>query len=570
MKYLILSLSLLSLLACSNSRVAPIDRTVTPELEKVRFEKPKWQQINDNFLETNFDACETLKRSNQLFQVNPYQRSYQFVEKLFLSDTDEPEWLAKVKVSRSPFVQMYMGESLQIPNREEFYKEAKALYEAGKLSKLKWLAVKAAYKTGIGYDSIRYSAVNDKIEEGFSGVFGDAAPFDSSLFSALAKKSLAFPPMQLSQSYSQKLRLRTPLFDSYNWEEFATNVHNSNAAALLAFYGDSKNQDPIKRQCALVLLQKTFAQLLALKGYTGVSLKKGYLPELDADELPDFRKKRVGGAFLSPNKKRLVLQAEQISNYSPSSQYFALASSTPGNRRSPKPANFSEHVSFLKAMLGFYRATSPAEKWVSDSENYLLGNITERNTKILPLEAHSLSLGLLGMTFKNLAHSHLVKVNEKGQRLKEGESAAGLLVGDINGDEIELKLNDILELAKLSVYLNRSLDRFLTKSPEAWNSYHPFYNLNSLSTLLGSKINPNIPASNDPSLRGQLQSLQFPLAALILKMYKGVCVSSANINLVTGEISPLSLCDDDTQKNAKTSLNLMAVHNDAPILWQGN
>lgn len=571
---LVIVFSLASLVACGDKYSSNIKREIIPNYNKIGFSKPQWKEISNPIYAKSINSCNYLKALKS-YEITQGQESYSLFKNL-KKDLENPNsFLARIDIDSSIFTKFYIGNSFEVPDKEKFYQMAKAEYEAGKLSWAEWKAIQAAYNTGIGYDSIKYSAVNKKLIHSFPGIFGKLGNADQSLYLASIKKASYFnssnPPVPFKTHSLNKAV--TPLFLGDNWKSFSEDSLGSLSVALGSLYEISNFKE---KQCANYLLQRNFAQLLSLKGYKSPIYKKkkrSKLEELDPDNHPSFQLESKPGSYIDLTGSPLILSNEDIANYDPAKKFLSLASSS-----RPGLASAAENIQMLNSMLQFFQATSPAHPKVQGPQNYLLGDITEVNTALLPYEATSLSLGMLLMNFKNIAALNLVKVNATGTELKEGQSAAGVLIGDRlpGSDVISVSLDSVSKLSDSIVYLERSLDLFKREKPEYWKTIHPAFTEVLLIKLLGTEmfteeqIEDFLPGQNfkhSQSLISYLNPLQLPLAHLMISL-RSLCVSGIERNLKTGESNPTGFCTDDLKEKVKQSINLIAKHNDAAILWQ--
>lgn len=573
MKLNLILITLCSLLfvSCSNNHGAPMERTNAPDYAKIGFQKPQWKEIENPILQVSKSACEYLSEVRDENIISEPQ--FSIFKKLYIVDG---KFTGRVNIINSPFTRFYLGESFSVPSDREFYEAARAEYEAGRLGEIAWRALQAAYKTGIGFDTIKYSTLNDKILEGFPGVFGEDSDSESSLYAGLIKKASYFENKEPSQkfNFARVNKKDYPVFLSRSWQSLDSDSLNSVTSALNALY----NQNDMKeKQCANLLLQRSFSQLLKIKGFKSVNYegvrKYSRIKKLDAEKQPEFSTHSELGSFVNLNGQAQVLSSEAIGTYDPKKMLLPLFSKEHG-----RLAGSTENIAFLRAMLNYYQASSPAQSFVSSKSNYLLGDITKDMNALLPSEFHSLSLGLMIMNFKNIAALNMVKINSSGTELKPNQTAAGVLIGDkVSGSsEIILNIQDIAKLASAVIHMERSLNLLKTKSPEDLEKLNSTYSIPTLIGLMGTEmfsledIQRLIP-DYDPSssLISNLKALQLPLAQLLIAMRNGeVCVSKLSYDLQTSKKQAYGVCSTEIKEEVRQAINLIAKHNNSAILWQ--
>src|SRR5690606_21764111 len=125
----------------------------------------------------------------------------------------------------------------------------------------------------------------------------------------------------------------------------------------------------------------------------------------------------------------------------------------------------------LEAMTFFFEATSPAAPWF-ESRPYVLGDISNSATALVPEDLHTLALGMLGMAFKNVAATGIHKVNAEGRLLQPGETAAGIVLGSIDPDTKVARVNGeaVASLIRSVAYLETALHAFKSRPAAEWKS----------------------------------------------------------------------------------------------------
>lgn len=514
-------------------------------------------------------ACTRLKEvSASTTNANPVVFSYLAT----LNLNRVREWQGRIDVEQSPFTQLFLGEKFALGTTEEFYKKAKEEYEAGRLSYTKWMIVKIAYETGIGIESLQLSATNSKLEEAFPGIFGKANPMVNALYWKLANKIAIFTNIS-NADLKDVLTKKMPLFPGDgSWDSLADSSRISIASAAKAFRGTNSGKEKL---CASILLHQNFAQLLRLKGYHAPVANNSKLNELSHSQ-KEFPKKNITGAFINMKTgKSIVLENENISNYDPSKKLLGVVAAIPTGSVSNQAGSVNDALAFMEALVYSFEGTSPVGATALKSNNqYLLGDILNDPHAILPSEAHSLALGLLTMNFKNLAALHIRKIDLNGAEASEDELqsgkklAAGILLTHQAAAQgvVLLKLDDALRFARVTSYLENSLNYFLKEKPEDIEKLNPVYNRKTLESLFGKQMFPeeDLPAS----LLDNLQSLRFPVALLLSQLGTSSigCASEMEWNLVSGERKLVNACSNSQKAELADIFELMGRAYKAPIL----
>ncbi len=569
-KILALPLIIFSLTNCSRDFVEDLNRSIPPDYQKNPPISQKPPKLNDPVDGNRVSACEVIEQLSEHNKAGSQGFSY------FHQLTGD---IGAIDIAKSPFTQLIIAENFRVPTRREFYKQARAEYKAGRLSRTKWYMLKLAYKTGFKFDSILYSTVNEKLTQAFPGIYGSSEDVSKSLKYSLILKVLNFTE-SLGMTTNQYLSQEVPLFTSSEWMSYPIETQVSLSAAIQNL---NFNKAPLNEEeslCGLVLLHRGFSQLLRIKGHMSPSIISGtpsWIDPLNEDDNRAFRTVELPGAYSDSEGRAKVLTAEEIQNYDPSVSPFMLMSHTPQQGSQGPRALLADRLSLLESLVTFYYATSPMAPWVSEISPYLIGDLETNPHALLPFEAHSLSLGLLTMEFKNLAMDSIHEINVEGAIRQPDEPAAGVMIAQINGDTTTtLELNHILQMTRSVVYLEHALNQFKGKSAENIRALHPAYSIELLAQLLGrevltekelKKLFPKGGFNQSSTLIAQLKKLQLPLAYLLLKFNNNGCVSTADWNTKTGEITPTEACTPELQEELKATKNILARHSGSPILW---
>ena len=487
----------------------------------------------------------------------------------------EEGWEGALDIAESPFTQFILGEKFAAGDEEEFYEKAKKEYEEGKLSSVKWLTVKVLHNLGL-VSWVQYSAINDKLEENFPGIFGTTAGMDNSLPFKLASRVTTLKNMSASRA-SSILTTKIPLFPSDSgWSGLAAETKISLAAAM---QGISPKSNSSERLCAHVLLSQHFAQLLRLKGHRSPKITKpssnprrplpfSQIAKLSSSQ-PEFRTQEVTGAFYDlAEEQSILLENETIQKYDPASHTLGITKDIPNGSVSDKQGNLSDALSLMEALTYGLEITSPASP-LSFSQDYLYGDISAEGSKaILPAEAHALSLGLLTMHFKNLALLHLQKINAEGKALAEGESAAGIMLasGEWNGASTNVKLDDVVRFTRLVSYLDHTLSALLARTPAELASLNAVYQPKTLASLLGKamfseeELNKLLtPQEQKNVLLDNVKALKFPLAVLLSRYSTDAgCFANIEWNSELGSIKLQQACEANEKKDLADVFELLA------------
>ncbi|MEQ1876351.1 MAG: hypothetical protein ABL958_06880 [Bdellovibrionia bacterium] len=487
-------------------------------------------------------------------------------------------------IAESPFTQVYFGEKFAVMSVEEFMKEVEKEYKAGNLSFLKYQAIQAAHATGSekAVRFFQYIGTNDKLEQGFPGVFGKTVDLDKSLNFLLMMKASA-TKFDINQ-HARFVTARIPQFTSADWPQFTDDARATLQAIIKSGASDPSASDGVtERICGLVLWQRQFAQLLILKGYIQPELfltEQGNLITKKVNKLssdyPEFKKLSRAGAFLDPtNEKTFVLSADDVANYDANKKPLYVAAHVPTFGVQSNRADFGQTLNLLEGLVYMYAATSPAAPWVKKPADYVFGDIQDQKSPAtVPGDAHSLALGLMRMNLKNLAKFHVVKLNASGGELKSGEALAGFIPMEDRTKGVSL--SHVIQLTRIAVVLDQALGYFKNGTAETWAKYHPRYDRKTLAMLLGDMLIPSeevkkvlSPEEYETILKPTLVNFRLPLATLLTQMATGEkCVSHLSWDLKTGTRKPTAFCDANEAKDAKAALRMLAMHIRAPFFYQ--
>lgn len=552
-------------------------------------------------------ACERLDelRSELRSSSDSLAGKFSYFSDLFW---DKDGMKAALAIEESPFTQLFLGEKFQVDDEETFYQKAKAEREAGNIGWMKWMIVKVLKAIG-SIKMVQYSATNDKLEENFPGIFGEAVKGEGSLNWKVANRATDLSRIRKDE-LREILTSRVQLFPGNgSWQEYADSTRISLAAAAKAYRDGADGKEKL---CALVLLQQNFAQLLRVKGhYAPVSLAysrggpNASIQKLSSNN-PSFQRREVYGAFYDVlAKKSVVLENESIKNYNPSEKLISVIPSVPNGFPVFGAGKLSDAMALMEALLHSYEATSPAAPWVKTDADYLLGDILASERALLPSEAHALALGLLTVHFKNLAALHIKKVDQQGKGLAPGGTAAGILLASErkSPNVFHVSLADTMRFARIVFYLDNALKQFGRKNPEEWAALNNTYDLKTLASLFGTTVFSkeqleemylkkediehycgaedecmrkelaarqatvaNLLAGN--SLRDNLKALKLPLAMLLAQLGTSPsgCISDLEWDLSSGARVPGLECSVEERNELADLFTVMARDTRAAIL----
>lgn len=487
-----------------------------------------------------------------------------------------------IALNESPFSQFVLGESFQVDDDAGFYEKAKKEHDAGNIGGMKWFLVKFMKFMGL-LSIVKYSATNDKLNEAFPGMFGEESPMDGSLHWSLARKAAninALSTEQIQAALTKKL----PLFSADgSWSSWAEDSRENLTAAVKALNSDAHDEASEKeRLCALTLMHQNFASLLSLRGFVAPEMQAGAggtmsMVKLSSSHSEFAKKQSFGGFFDQAVRQSVVLTNDGIQQYDPSAKFMPLTKNTPNGLIQKEAGTVSDGLAAMEALLYAFEASSPASPWIKDAKDYRFGDVTNAaSPALLPAEAHALSLGLLTVQFKNLAALYLKKVNARGQELRAGESAAGIMV--VSGEGAHgasiVKLDDIMRFAQVVSYLENALKRFSTKGADEWAAMNPVYSRKTLAALMGKAMFSDdelskllSPAERANVLKDNLKLLKLPLALLLSQLGSDkACVSELEWNLQTGERRPLGACSAEQEEKLAEVFGVMARDTGAPVL----
>lgn len=603
--------------ACSKNKRVETNRTLIPDLgalgvsEPALIISPLASSIED---QATPGACERLSvlRHELAMSNDSLAPRFSFVSELF---SDKKGLKAAVEIDESPFTQLFLGEKFQVDDEETFYKKAKAEREAGNIGFMKWMVVKFMKAIG-SMKTIQYPATNDKLEEAFPGIFGEAVGAEKSLSWKIAQRAADSRAVSTPDT-SEILTTRVQLFPGNgSWNDYETSQRTSLAAAAKAYKGGDQKE----KLCAMILMQQNFAQLLRIKGHNApVSLapargKKHARIEKLSSSNPAFQKREIPGAFFDVLSKRsIVLENESIKTYDPAQKRVSVTSQVPSGSVSYEAGKLNDALSLMEALLHSYEATSPAASWLKSDEDYVLGDILVSEKAILPAEAHALALGLMTVHFKNLAALNIKKVDKDGRDASLGGMPAGiLLASDSNAANVyRVRLVDAIRFARVVFYFDNALRQFSKKQPGEWQAMNPSYDLKTMASLFGTTvftkeqlegmylkqedisqacidagkaagreyeecllserklraaIVENLVKGN--SLRDNLRALKLPLAMLLSQLGTGRagCVVEVEWDAISGRRVPGAACAPETKGELADLFEIMARDTRSPVL----
>jgi hypothetical protein len=443
-------------------------------------------------------------------------------------------------------------------------------------------------------------AINDSLQEGFPGVFGEDGDFSKSLPALLMQKSLQGTGVSFVSLLGSSLVFKPlELFpESGEWKDWSQEVSRDLRAAIDVFKGLHLTQtggnaelDAEERLCALTLWHRSFAQLLALKGYASPAIIEANgrtsVRALEKKRPKYSRISRWGGFLNLATGEPLVLTSSDIAHYNPAEKLIWLSRSTPGNMQDTDatPAHLTEFLSMMKGVTALFQATHPGAPWYGEGGvKYHLGDITStKNRAVLPLEMHQLALGFLTMNFKNLAALAITKVDEQGRGVKPNQKPAGVLVLErqIGSPVGVMRIADVSALIDVVVGMHYGLKYFVGKDPSQWELLHPMYTKELLAKLLGRALFSEnellallpSPADRAASLKDTLSGLSLPLAMAALKMAevrgadgRAACVGEMHWDVEEGKALSSRPCTVDERSELKMSLKRLALETRSPGL----
>lgn len=517
-------------------------------------------------------ACEVLSRLSEKSSDGP--------EFQYFAALDGRDWLAKdswwggVEITRSPFTQIFLGETFAAGTEEEFFTKAEQEHEAGKIGGLKWLVVRTMKKLG-WLSVLQFSTINERLDEAFPGIHGWRRDVRGSLAWNIASRAAALSSIS-NKEVSRILTTKLPIFPAGGWEEFSRGTRENLGAGVT---GLLQTDNPQENLCGFVLLQHHFAQLLRIKGYRAPVV----IPPLAAQpqssvrtlsrKEPTFKTYEIAGAFTEAGKPT-VLESESITSYDPRHERLGVTRTTPGGLGAESEGSLKDALAMMEGLIHSFEATSPASPWVKERGAYWFGDV-QGGGALLPAEAHSLSLGLLTLHFKNLAARHIRQVNAAGKSLGAGETAAGFVLDGpgLSRGAVSMDVKDLARLTRVVLQLDGSLHAFFDEKEEHWHGVNPVYDHKLLMALLGPEYfgEQGPAAAGAPeALRTSIRSLRLPLAVLFIEMGAGKagCVSSVQWNLANGERRPVKACDRGERALIVDSLRLLGRRSGASLLTE--
>ncbi len=585
-KIILFPLSILAI-SCAKSSL--------PENERAYLEKEdaittlsRSAPLESPLLNSEWTACQALETLKATKTTTG--KLFSLVSHIDYQENQTPQLVGAIDLVKFPLAQLVIPQKFNI-TPEEFYRSAEQEYLAGNLSALKWKALSASWKASLAvipftaqpipfadtvFAKLQTSALNAKAEEVFPGIFGNTQSMDKSLIRLLLAKISIKEELK---SASKILSTSTPLFLSRNWSQYSEDVKSSLKAAIRSSsMRGTDAQSQKERMCALVLWQRSFAQLLSIKGYEGVKLlpssNAGMGPTSAATKLsakaPTFETRKVPGVFInSASNLATVLEEKDITDYAPTeSKMLSLSSNK----------NLKETLEMLEAMVYFYQATSPSAPWVKNDIDYVLGDMTNTKTAaIVPAEAHKLACGFISILLKNISEFHFKKINSNGQLLKLGETPAGLVLTEFQSNQkANIDVIDLLRLTRSVIYLDQTLSFHAVKTQANLEKLSDLYGKKKLALLVGKKIFSQeelqtllTPEEQKGVLLDKLTELRFPLARLLNTMRDSQtdgCVKLLNWDLNTGKSQTSGTCDAETKKEFQETINLFSQYTNSTIL----
>ncbi len=487
-----------------------------------------------------------------------------------------------------PILQMKVGEGIPDGNEDAFWEEVQRKHAAGQIVGMKYLLLQSLKAVG-KLDLVMPAAISDSLSEAFPGIFGSDQDFSKSLPLLLTRKAVGTGTSLVLELQDSLIVKPLDLFpETLEWSDWADEVAKDLKASIDVLRNSELGENEAQeRLCALTLWHRTFAQLLAIKGYTRPEIfiqpttGRTYLKELNKKNPTFARLKRTGAFFEAATGEALVLSPQDIAQYNPATRYLWSQRNPPASLAASEvaPASLTQHLAMMKGMAAIYQATHPASAWFEGGEKYLLGDIQNpANKAIIPYETHSLALGLLTMSFKSVGANAIVKLNAQGMQLKPGEKAAGVAIVERRGlsPNGRVRLADASALIDVVVAWHYGLKTFIGKDPLQWGKIHPMYTQELLAKLMGRSLFTEaqlleiLPDPNDRAmyLRETLNSLSLPLALSAIKLAEARegCVGQATINLDTGAMVQERACTAEEKSAYKRALRNLALETRSPLL----
>lgn len=630
---LVVSISLMvGAVACS-SKTAPENRSFAVSDLKVGGAGTQGVQFTNSAIwpEAEKSACDTMfdlegmrshKRSRFAFLVEPFRYS--------VGEDDVVTALGSINLAKSPLMQFV----LTTPAVQDQVRDILVMDDDAFLAKIKerldveacqkvaeadrtpecldnlssWEGAKGKYREGLLYQE-KPNAVMRVLRERFGGLFGDVDEMklgeEGSVFLSLLDRIGLFgkdigivegaaPPKIDPRDAEFILTTELPLYpyDS-SWQAWKADIDSALPAAVA---GIQRINDAEERLCSLVLLQRTFAQLLMQKGYHGPKLNRdGTMPILKALELealnatdpsnasaPDlFPMVNIYGAMLRKSTGRpMILEPADIQTYDPAAEgadLWQLNHVTPilRDRRTRAVASLSEQLDRLEALTAVFAATSPAAPWTKNV-SYFLGDLVKHDHALIPFQTHTLALGLILMSIRNIGKLNIVPVDSfTDQAIDQGNGTGMVLLtnGKDHLEDSEMKLADLARLTRAVVRLDHALEQLyelrkidaeaLRARSEVKDAvsdeFEPFYSDEKLDDL--------------ETLRELLNRLKFPLAKRMVRMVENPtgCIAEQRADYrvdgnATREI--LRRCNEDDLADYRATMRILANATESILYWQ--
>ncbi len=562
--------------ACAKKYAAPIERkfvddlraeqpAVGPEAERLA----RLPEASNALAEAPLGACERLgKLSDSLADGKPVFSLLREVGR---------EKKGSVSLSENPFTLFALGEKFVLDTPEAFLQMALEGHRAGHVSTLQIMALRTAWRIPSIFRSMQISATNDKLKEKFPGLFGEQDPLGGSLVVTLGRRAVAGPSGAVPTAdafldtpvHAEILAARLPLYGS---------TRDSLASALTGIYRSNSELD---RLCAVVLLQRSFSQLLSFKGYHSPSVttpasgrsRQPRIAPLEKGDRESLRDASVGGAFADPvTGQRVVLSPEDIAAYDPARGVKLVAHPALAG-----PTQLASTLRALEVLVYLYEGTSPAAPWVREAGYSVLGDIQAANSRALvPADAHRLALGLLTMAFKNLGGMHVAKIGASGAILREGEAAAGItLLANPTApgrapDRTVVRVEDAATFSRAVIFLDKALADLAQVAPARLAELNPVYTEEkTVAKLVGSRtfsearLAELLTAEERQSvLADKLAQLRMPLALLLARLLdnQGGCHARIDWDLRTGVTAPQGECNATQRGALRQALTVVGAH----------
>jgi hypothetical protein len=574
---LIVLLCLILVTGCQRNRAEDNARINVPGVNEGAGNNPQSVPVLKNALTTTpVSACDYIAK---LKTWGDYDQSASFLKVLNMKD-GKPE--GGLDVSEAPFVQIYFGEKFVVATPEEFLEMVEVEHKKGNISAIEYTAIQAAKISPALLRRLQMTATNKKLAENFQGVFGEQGSLEKSVHWLLLGKTIPYDRF-IYGSHAPILTARLPLY-SFQWGYLASDVRQSMTGAVSSLSAEPGLQGDTERVCGLALWQRAFAQLLSLKGYVQPEMLKSdasnplshHVEKLSGDNQA-FKKYSRTGALFDPRLQRsVVASADELSNYDPTNRVLQVSEHLPwASQTQTKAGTFTDTLHLMESLVYFYAASSPSAPWFSTQPYIFVTDILDPNNKgVVPSDAHNLALGLLKLNLKNLAKFHIIQVNKDGQELKTGESAAGFVPVESRTQGVSLQ--NVIQLTRISVYLDQALSQFKNGTPEKWQAMNPLYSEKILAQLVGTdlfskdKLNELLSAQEQAEiLKNTLVKMRLPLASLLGRMaLTGACSSHWSWDLKTGATKPTAVCDPQLRTEAQLALRTLAMHIGSPLFYE--